>query len=66
MHTRKYFYPLCSDYPSYRSLPTSDPAGLPVARAAVNEVLCLPLYGGLELSVVEQICEIVVSQRCPV
>jgi dTDP-4-amino-4,6-dideoxygalactose transaminase len=66
VHTRKYFYPLCSDYPSYRSLPTSDPEGLPVARAAVNEVLCLPLYGGLEMSAVEQICEIVVSSRCSV
>jgi len=66
VHARKYFYPLCSDYPMYRHLPTSDPATLPVARRAVDEVLCLPLYGSLELSSVEQICEIVVSHRCSV
>lgn len=66
VHARKYFYPLCSDYRMYRRLPSSDPATLPVARTAVEEVLCLPLYGELELSAVEQICEIVVSQRCSV
>jgi dTDP-4-amino-4,6-dideoxygalactose transaminase len=65
VHARKYFYPLCSDYPMYRGMPSSDPSGLPVARKAVNEVLCLPLYGGLPMPAVEQICEIVVSQRCP-
>jgi dTDP-4-amino-4,6-dideoxygalactose transaminase len=66
VHTRKYFFPLCSDYPMYRTLPSSRPEGLPVARRVVDEVLCLPLYGGLEMSAVEQICEIVVSQRCSV
>ena len=66
VHARKYFYPLCSDYPMYRQRPASDPATLPVARRAVDEVLCLPLYGSLDLSTVEQICEIVVSQRCSV
>jgi dTDP-4-amino-4,6-dideoxygalactose transaminase len=66
VHTRKYFYPLCSDYPMYRSLPSSNPATLPVASTAVDEALCLPLYGALGLPAVEQICEIVVSQRCSV
>jgi dTDP-4-amino-4,6-dideoxygalactose transaminase len=66
VHARKYFYPLCSDYASYRTLPTSDPVGLPVARAVVGEVLCLPLYGGLDLATVERICEIIVSQHCSV
>jgi len=50
----------------YRSLPSARPETLPVARMAVDQVLCLPLYGGLDTSAVEQICEIVVSQRCSV
>jgi len=61
--TRKYFYPLCSDYQSYRSLPSADPACLPVARAAAAQVLCLPLYGTLEHSVVDTICDIILSNR---
>jgi dTDP-4-amino-4,6-dideoxygalactose transaminase len=53
---RKYFYPLCSDYDCYRKLPSADPAKLPAAQKVVNEVLCLPLYGALEIEKVEKIC----------
>jgi len=58
---RKYFYPLCSDYECYRDLPSSDPSRLPVARAAASQVLCLPLYGTLDPSAVQTICDIVLS-----
>ena len=61
--TRKYFYPLCSDYPCYRDLPSSAPANLPVARRVVNEVLCLPLYGALPLESVDRICEMLTGAR---
>ena len=57
--SRKYFYPLCSDYPYYRNLPSADPANLPVARKVVKEVLCLPLYGKLPLSAAEKICDMI-------
>jgi dTDP-4-amino-4,6-dideoxygalactose transaminase len=58
---RKYFYPLCTDYECYRDLPTAAPARLPVAGRAVQEVLCLPLYGTLPLDAVDRICDIVQS-----
>jgi dTDP-4-amino-4,6-dideoxygalactose transaminase len=45
--TRRYFYPLCSEFPFYRSLPSSNPKNLPNATRAANEVLCLPFYGSL-------------------
>ena len=60
---RKYFYPLCSEYPCYRDLPSADPANLPVAQKVVSEVLCLPLYGDLPVSSVERICGIIESLR---
>ncbi len=63
VYARKYFYPLCSDYPCYRNLPSADPANLPVAKKVVNEVLCLPLYGELAIASVEKICEIIRSFR---
>jgi len=63
--TRKYFYPLCSDYPCYRALPSAASGRLPVARAVVEQVLCLPLYGALALSTVDAICDIVTAiQAC--
>jgi len=60
---RKYFYPLCSDYPSYRDHPSADPACLPVARMAASQVLCLPLYGTLDHDAVHAICDIVQSAQ---
>ncbi len=61
--TRKYFYPLCSEYPCYKHLPSADPARLPVAHRAVQEVLTLPFYGGLTEADAETICDILLSFR---
>jgi dTDP-4-amino-4,6-dideoxygalactose transaminase len=43
--TRKYFYPLIADFDAYADLPSAK--GLPNARAAAREVLCLPFFGDL-------------------
>jgi dTDP-4-amino-4,6-dideoxygalactose transaminase len=59
--TRKYFFPLCSEYPCYRELPSSSPANLPVAHRAAGEVLCLPLYGSLPLDAVDRICDLLLG-----
>lgn len=45
--SRRYFYPLCSDFPAYRGLPSAAPGCLPVARSCADNVLCLPLFSGL-------------------
>jgi dTDP-4-amino-4,6-dideoxygalactose transaminase len=52
---------LCSNYPCYSHLPSSDPARLPVACQIAGDVLCLPLYGTLDPAVVERICEIIAA-----
>ena len=57
--TRKYFHPLCSNYPCYAALPSSIHSNLPVAHRISNEVLCLPLYGELAPSTVEDVCKII-------
>jgi dTDP-4-amino-4,6-dideoxygalactose transaminase len=59
--TRKYFYPLCTDYGCYHDLPSSR-RPMPAARAAVSEVLCLPIYGTLPLADVETICDLLVGE----
>jgi dTDP-4-amino-4,6-dideoxygalactose transaminase len=56
---RKYFFPLCTDYDCYRSLPSAAPGRLPVASQVVSEVLCLPLYGTLGLEDVDAICDMI-------
>ena len=44
IHGRRYFYPLISDFPMYRGLPSAARANLPVAADASARVLCLPIY----------------------
>ncbi len=46
--TRRYFYPLITDFPMYRGLPSARADNLPVARAAAEQVLCLPIYPALQ------------------
>jgi hypothetical protein len=45
---RRYFYPLISDFPMYRGLPSSKASNLAVAREIADKVLCLPIYPDLE------------------
>jgi dTDP-4-amino-4,6-dideoxygalactose transaminase len=44
---RRYFYPLISDLPMYRGMPSAHRDNLPVANDAAFKVLCLPIYPAL-------------------
>ncbi|CDS53576.1 Aminotransferase, DegT/DnrJ/EryC1/StrS family [Polaromonas sp. CG9_12] len=44
---RRYFYPLITDFPMYRGLPSAQRDNLPVATAASKKVMCLPIYPSL-------------------
>ncbi|MCG8639504.1 MAG: DegT/DnrJ/EryC1/StrS family aminotransferase [Desulfobacterales bacterium] len=61
--TRKYFFPLCSQYACYRQIESSSPKNLPNATQIVKEVLCLPFYGDLKIEDVEKICSILLSMK---
>jgi dTDP-4-amino-4,6-dideoxygalactose transaminase len=47
IYARRYFYPLISDFPMYRGLPSAAQSNLPVASKASSEVICLPIYPAL-------------------
>ena len=42
--SRRYFYPLISNFPSYCNLPSSKKELLPIANEIADEVLCLPIH----------------------
>ena len=44
---RRYFYPLISNFSTYRNLPSASPANLPVANRIAREVICLPMHPNL-------------------
>lgn len=58
---RRYFYPLISDFPMYRGLPSAEPANLPVARSVASKVICLPIYPDLADEDIEGICHIIIQ-----
>ncbi len=47
IYARRYFYPLISDFPMYRGMPSARRENLPVAADASFKVLCLPIYPAL-------------------
>jgi dTDP-4-amino-4,6-dideoxygalactose transaminase len=58
IYGRRYFYPIISQFPTYRGLPSADSANLPVAHRLSEQVLCLPVYPGLERKVLDTIAQI--------
>jgi dTDP-4-amino-4,6-dideoxygalactose transaminase len=44
---RRYFYPLISEFPMYRSMNSALRNNLPVANAMAEKVICLPIYPDL-------------------
>lgn len=44
---RRYFYPLISDFSTYRGLESAAPENLPNAHRMANSVLCLPMHHAL-------------------
>jgi len=59
IHPRRYFYPLISDFPMYRGLPSAKRDNLPMATVAADQILCLPIYPDLEVSVINKIVDII-------
>lgn len=44
---RRYFYPLISEFSTYRGLESADPTKLPNAHKMANSVICLPMHHAL-------------------
>jgi energy-coupling factor transporter ATP-binding protein EcfA2 len=49
IYGRRYFYPLISEFPMYRGLPSARRDHLPVASKIAEQVICLPIYPNLSL-----------------
>jgi dTDP-4-amino-4,6-dideoxygalactose transaminase len=62
IHPRRYFYPLITEFPMYRGLPSANHENLQVASAASKKILCLPIYPDLPLEMVEKITQFIAAQ----
>lgn len=57
---RRYFYPLISDFSTYRGLESARAENLPVANKVANTVICLPMHHELRIEDIERIVSIII------
>lgn len=62
IHPRRYFYPLISDFPMYRGLPSAQRENLPVASRIAEQVLCLPMSPSLGRSDVDRVVRVIAKR----
>ncbi len=58
---RRYFYPLISEFSTYRSLPSATKENLPVAHKMANSVICLPMHHALKEEDIQRILNCIVK-----
>lgn len=63
IYGRRYFYPLISTFSAYKGLDSANPKNLPVAHKLADQVLCLPMFAGLDENATDRIIEIVSNKR---
>ena len=59
---RRYFYPLISEFSTYRGLESSDPKNLPNAHMMADSVICLPMHHELSDADLNRIIELIVNK----
>ncbi len=61
--SRRYFYPLISNFATYGSLPSAAPENLPEANRMADEVLCLPMHHELSMEDTDRILDIIHKRK---
>ena len=56
---RRYFYPLISEFPTYRGLPSARKENLPNAHKIADSVICLPMHNELQENDIERIVNLI-------
>lgn len=54
---RRYFYPLISDFSTYKGLPSARKENLPVANKIADTVICLPMYHTLKEEDIDRVID---------
>jgi dTDP-4-amino-4,6-dideoxygalactose transaminase len=63
IYSRRYFYPLISNFEPYSKLESSAPHNLQMATKISEEVLCLPIYVGLKDFQIIKVCNLIVTSK---
>ena len=63
IYGRRYFYPLISTFSAYKGLDSANPKNLPVAHKLADQVLCLPMFAGLNNESTDRIIEVITTKK---
>jgi len=63
VYGRRYFYPLISTFSAYKGLESARPENLPIAHKLADQVLCLPMFAGLDNDSIDRIIDVVVNKK---
>lgn len=58
---RRYFYPLISEFSTYRGLDSAKPENIPIAHRIADSVICLPMHHSLSSQDVYRILDIIIK-----
>ena len=58
--SRRYFYPLISEFSTYRGLESAKPENLPTAHKMANSVICLPMHHALSAMDIQRIINFII------
>ncbi|MDR0971224.1 MAG: DegT/DnrJ/EryC1/StrS family aminotransferase [Bacteroidales bacterium] len=63
IYGRRYFYPLITDFSTYRGLDSAKKENLPIANKVASSVICLPIHPDLTSSDVEKVINCIVKWK---
>lgn len=60
--SRRYFYPLITEFSPYHTLPSAKKDNLPIANKIADQVICLPIHHEIENIDTDKIVEIIINK----
>lgn len=61
--SRRYFYPLISNFPTYRGLPSANIENLPLSNKMAEDVLCLPMHHALSEADIQRVIGCIIDNH---
>lgn len=61
IYARRYFYPLISEFPMYRALPSSRPELLRVASVVAEQIICMPIYPDMDSETINRVARVIID-----
>lgn len=58
---RRYFYPLISEFSTYRGLESAQPENLPNAHKMADSVICLPMHHNLDEEEISRVLQLIIK-----